>query len=40
MWDEMSITQDIKFDINSFEYKGFPFLYESPIASEEEFLRP
>lgn len=36
MWDEMSITQDIKFDINSFEYKVFTFLYESPSASEED----
>ena len=36
MWDEMSITQDIKFDKNSFQYKGFTYLYESPSASEED----
>jgi hypothetical protein len=36
MWDEMSIRQHIKFDKNSFQYKGFTFLYESPSASEED----
>nr|CAH0101995.1 unnamed protein product [Daphnia galeata] len=32
----MSITQHIKFDKNSFQYKGFTFLYECPSASEED----
>ncbi|XP_045036895.1 uncharacterized protein LOC123477577 [Daphnia magna] len=27
MWDEMSIMQDIRFDKNSFQYKGFTYLY-------------
>lgn len=36
MWDEMSITQDLHFDKNTFKFKGFTYLRADPSDSEED----